>query len=142
MQEQHGVQTVSMRVDDLRHVADLARLRIPYGDEERHRVERMRTVLRAAAELNRSLSAYTHHALIDCHGTTGAADLDADAIALGEALTTFSLRVREITEEYRAVMSARAEANAQRADADDSRPPLWRSAHDGSRLRRANVRAD
>ena len=118
MQEHHGVETVSMRVDDLRHVADLARLRIPFGDEERHRVERMRAVLRAAAELNRSLSAYTHHAMIDCHGTTGAADLDADAIALGEALSAFSFRVREITEEYRAVMSSRAEAglHAWRSD--------------------------
>ena len=142
MQEQHGVQTVSMRVDDLRHVADLARLRIPYGDEERHRVERMRTVLHAAAELNRSLSAYTHHALIDCHGTTGAADLDADAIALGEALTTFSLRVREITEEYRAVMAERAEASAEHLEANDSRPSLWRTQRDGSRLRRASARAD
>jgi len=142
MQEQQGQQTVSMRVDDLRHVADLARLRIPYGDEERHRVERMRAVLRAAAELNRSLSAYTHHALIDCHGTTGAADLDADAIALGEALTAFSHRVREITEEYRAVMSARAEANALHAGADASASPLWKSTHDGSRPWRTDVRAD
>jgi hypothetical protein len=99
-----GEQTVSMRVDDLRHVAELTRLRIPYDDAERHRVARVRSVLRAAAELNRALSTYTHHALIDCHGTTGAADLDADAIVLGEALAVFSLHVREITEEYRAVM--------------------------------------
>jgi hypothetical protein len=102
-----GEQTVSMRVDDLRHVAELTRLRIPYDDAERHRITRVRSVLRAAAELNRALSTYTHHALIDCHGTTGAADLDADAIVLGEALAIFSLHVREITEEYRAVMRSR-----------------------------------
>jgi len=96
-----AVQTVSMRVDDLRHVAELARLRIPYGDAEQHRVARVRVVLAAAAELNRALSAYTHHALIDCHGTTGAADLDADAVALGEALAVFSLHVSDITNEYR-----------------------------------------
>ena len=142
MQELHGVQTVSMRVDDLRHVADLARLRIPYGDEERHRIERMRAVLRAAAELNRSLATYTHHAMIDCHGTTGAADLDADAIALGEALAVFSVRVREITEEYRAVMSARADLLAQQAGSDGSAPALWTTTHDGFRPRRADARAD
>jgi hypothetical protein len=101
-----GAETVSMRVGDLRQVAQLTRLRIPYGDAERHRVERVRSVLLAAAELNRALSAYTHHALIDCHGTTGAADLDADAVVLGEALADFSYHVREITEEYRTVMTA------------------------------------
>ena len=100
------VQTVSMRIDDLRHVAELARLRIPYGDAERHRVTRVRAVLGAAAELNRALSEYTHHAMIDCHGTTGAADLDADAVALGEALAVFSLHVRDITDEYRHQESA------------------------------------
>ena len=103
-----GEQTVSMRVDDLRHVAELTRLRIPYHDAERYRVARVKSVLMAAAELNRALSTYTHHALIDCHGTTGAADLDADAIVLGEALAVFSLHVREITEEYRSAMSARS----------------------------------
>ncbi len=125
-----GDQTVSMRVDDLRHVAELTRLRIPYDDAERHRVARVRSVLLAAAELNRALSAYTHHALIDCHGTTGAADLDTDAIVLGEALAVFSLHVREITDEYRSVMT-------DRSSVDDRR-----STHDGSRGRNHDVRGD
>lgn len=138
-----GEQTVSMRVDDLRHVAELTRLRIPYGDAERHRVARVRAVLMAAAELNRALSAYTHHALIDCHGTTGAADLDADAIALGEALAVFSLHVREITEEYRSVMATRSVIDERESARDGSTGATWHStAHEGSRLRSYDVRAD
>jgi hypothetical protein len=137
-----GEQTVSMRVDDLRHVAELTRLRIPYGDAERHRVARVRAVLVAAAELNRALSAYTHHALIDCHGTTGAADLDADAIVLGEALAVFSAHVREITEEYRSVMTDRSETIGRRSESDGPVAASWRSAYDGSRLRNHDVRAD
>jgi hypothetical protein len=143
MNGSRGEQTVSMRVDDLRHVAELTRLRIPYGDAERHRVARVRAVLMAAAELNRALSAYTHHALIDCHGTTGAADLDADAVALGEALAVFSLHVREITEEYRSVMATRTVLDEREPVRDGSAAATWRSAaHDGSRLRNHDVRAD
>jgi len=137
-----GEQTVSMRVDDLRHVAELTRLRIPYDDAERHRIARVRSVLRAAAELNRALSAYTHHALIDCHGTTGAADLDADAVALGEAMAEFSQHVREITEEYRSVMMSRAAIGdagvARETPVSSTRRPI----HDGSRPRKRDVRAD
>ena len=136
-----GEQTVSMRVDDLRHVAELTRLRIPYHDAERYRVARVRSVLGAAAELNRALSTYTHHALIDCHGTTGAADLDADAIALGEALAVFSLHVREITEEYRSVRMVQS-GIGEHHDSSDRPVPTRRSTHDGSRLRNRDVRAD
>ncbi|MEO8562239.1 MAG: hypothetical protein ABI601_09205 [bacterium] len=136
-------QTVSIRVDDLRHVAELTRLRIPYGDAERHRVARVRSVLVAAAELNRALSTYTHHALIDCHGTTGAADLDADAIVLGEAWADFSLHVRQITEEYRSVMTLRSGMDDRDLGSEGRAPATWRSsAHDGSRLRKDDVRAD
>ena len=96
----------------------------------------------AAAELNRALSTYTHHALIDCHGTTGAADLDADAIALGEALAVFSLHVREITEEYRPVMNARPDIGDRHAASEGAGSATRRPAYDGSRSRNRDVRAD
>jgi uncharacterized protein YcaQ len=106
MQDISRDQVFSIRRGDLQRVADLVRLRIPQESEERKRVDRMRQVLHAAAEMNRSLSTYLHHALVDCHGTTGAADLDGDADALANAIGSFSAQLERITDEYRTVLTA------------------------------------
>jgi hypothetical protein len=139
MQDIGSDQVFSIRRGDLHRVADLVRLRIPEQSEERRRIDRMRQVLLAAGEMNRSLSTYLHHALVDCHGTTGAADLDADADALADAIGSFSAHLERITDEYRAVLTP-VPASAVEAPADADTMPRRsrrRESHPTARARRA-----
>ena len=115
-------QVFSIRRGDLQRVADLARLRIPQQSEESRRVDQMRQLLRAAAQMNRSLSTYVHDVLVDCHGTTGAADLDADVAALADAIGAFSSQLEHITDEYRTVF-VRVPTSAASAPADADTMP-------------------
>lgn len=109
MSSSSGQQVVSISPDDLKCVAELAKLRIPSRAEEGQRVSRVQTLLIAAAQLNRALADYTHHALVHCHGTPGTSDLSEDTRALSEALTLFSIEVRHVTAEYRSVIETSGE---------------------------------
>ena len=99
---------VLIRPDDLKCVAEVAKLRIPSTPAESRRIVRVRALLIAAGQLNRALAAFTHDALVHCHGTPGTSDLDADTRALTEALGTFSNELRGVTEEYRGVVASHA----------------------------------
>jgi len=132
MQDIGRDQVFSIRRGDLHRVADLVRLRIPQQSEERRRVDRMREVLLAAAEMNRTLSTYLQHALVDCHGTTGAADLDADADALANAIGSFSEHLEHITHEYRTVLTP-VPASAAPAPADAETMPRRSRRHDSKK---------
>ena len=136
MQDIGRDQVFSIRRGDLQRVAVLARLRIPQQSEEKRRVDRMRQVLHAAAEMNRSLSTYLQHALVDCHGTTGANDLDADAQALGDAISSFSAHLERITDEYRTVLIPDPTTTAP-APADADTMPRRSRRHDSQQSARA-----
>ena len=129
MQDRSGEQVVSFRREDLHRLARLVRLRMPHEPEERRRLDEMHQVLHAAAEMNRSLSTFLHHALVDCHGTIGAADIDADASRLADAMGNFADQLDQVTTEYRAVL-ARVPAVVRRASNDADTMPRRLRRHD------------
>jgi hypothetical protein len=115
---------VLIRPDDLRCVAEVAKLRIPSASAEGRRIARVRALLIAAGQLNRALTAFTHDALVHCHGTPGTSDLDADTRVLADALGIFSNELRGVTEEYRGVVASHAavaDTSAPRATAPRGR---------------------
>lgn len=129
MQDRNGEQVFSFRREDLHRIARLVRLRMPHEPEERRRLDRMHQVLRAASEMNRSLSTFLQHAMVDCHGTTGAADIDADAAALADAMGTFAAQLDHVTAEYRAVLAC-LPASVRRTSVDADPMPRRLRRHD------------
>ena len=118
--------SVLIRPDDLKCVAEVAKMRIPSASAEGRRITRVRALLVAAGQLNRALTAFTHDALVHCHGTPGTSDLDADTRVLAEALGSFSLELRGVTEEYRGVVASHAALS-------DTTPVHSTSGHRGRR---------
>jgi hypothetical protein len=86
--------------EDLKTVAELITMRFPLRGPETRRVARLRSLLAATAEVNRSLSTFLEHALVHCHGSAGTSDLSADTIALDQALRTFSTEVESVARDY------------------------------------------
>jgi hypothetical protein len=86
--------------EDLRTVAELVTMRFPLRAPETRRVARLRSLLAATAEVNRSLSTFLEHALVHCHGTAGTSDLSADTVALDQALRSFSAEIADVAREY------------------------------------------
>lgn len=86
---------------DLALLAEVAMMRFPLRAAEAHRLERMRTVIDAAAELARRLEAHTHCALVSYRGSHGTGDLVAETEALAAALQRFGWLVAETAIEYR-----------------------------------------
>ena len=86
---------------DLALLAEVAMLRFPLRAPEGHRLERMRTVLDAAAALARTLEAHTHCALVNHRGSHGTGDLVAETAALSAAFQRFGQLVAETADEYR-----------------------------------------
>jgi hypothetical protein len=86
--------------EDLKTVAELVTMRFPLRAPETRRVARLRSLLTATAEVNRSLSTFLEHALVHCHGTAGTSDLSADAAALDHALRTFSAEIASVAHDY------------------------------------------
>jgi hypothetical protein len=91
---------------DLQIVAEMVEMRLPLRAPEQRRVARARQVLAAEAELARAVSAHTQHALISCQGSHGAANLAADTAALYAALVGYAAIIREVADEYRALVNA------------------------------------
>jgi hypothetical protein len=89
-----------VNTEDLRTVAELVTMRFPLRAPETRRVVRLRSLLAATAEVNRSLSTFLEHALVHCHGTAGASDLSADTVALDQALRSFSEEIADVAREY------------------------------------------
>lgn len=87
--------------DDLAVLAAVALLRLPPGPAESHRIERMRAVLDAEAELARALTAHTHCAVVNFRGSHGTADLAAATEMLCEALAWYGHLVQRVATEYR-----------------------------------------
>jgi hypothetical protein len=89
-----------VNTEDLKTVAELVTMRFPLRGPETRRVARLRGLLAATAEVNRSLSTFLEHALVHCHGTAGTSDLSADTVALDHALRTFSAEIADVAREY------------------------------------------
>jgi hypothetical protein len=89
-----------VRTEDLKTVAELVTMRFPLRAPETRRVVRLRSLLAATAEVNRSLSTFLEHALVHCHGTAGTSDLSADTAALDQALRSFSAEIASVAHDY------------------------------------------
>jgi hypothetical protein len=85
---------------DLRTIADVITMRFEQRAEEAQRAARMRTLVRVTAELSRTLSTYSRHALVNCQGTAGTSDFSADTERLSEALDAFCAEVRAVSSEF------------------------------------------
>jgi hypothetical protein len=92
---------VAIAHEDLALLSVVAMLRYPVRAAESHRLERMRSVLDAAADLARRLEAHTHCALVNYRGSHGTGDLVAETEALSAALQRFGRLVAETAIEYR-----------------------------------------
>jgi hypothetical protein len=89
-----------VKSEDLKTVAELVTMRFPLRAPETRRVVRLRSLLAATAEVNRSLSTFLEHALVHCHGTAGTSDLTADTVALDQALRSFSAEIASVAHDY------------------------------------------
>src|SRR5688572_9825786 len=92
--------------DDLLILTEAVMVRLPLRGAESHRVERVQTLLDAAAELSRALASHTHCARVNLRGTHGTGDLAAETESLSAALEQFSRLLKEIGTEYRRLASA------------------------------------
>jgi hypothetical protein len=99
---------VTIAHDDLVLLAEVAMLRFPLRGAESHRLEQMRTVLDAAADLARALESHTHCALVNHRGSHGTGDLAAETVLLSAALQRFGWLVAETAAEYRRFARERA----------------------------------
>jgi hypothetical protein len=91
---------VSLIHRELEIVTAALTARFPTKVIEDRRIAHMHEMLATASGLGRALTAYTQHGLVHCRGTRGCTDLDADAIALFEALAAWCDSVREIAALY------------------------------------------
>lgn len=98
--------TSAISREDLQIVAEMVEMRLPLRAPEQRRVQRAREVLAAEAELTRAISAHTQHALISCQGSHGAANLTEDTAVLYAALASYAAVIRDVADEYRALVHA------------------------------------
>ena len=87
--------------EDLETLAQVAMLRFPLRASESRRLERMRTLLAAGAELGRALGSYTHCGLVNCQGSHGVGSLCDEGEAFYAAFVRYTELMHEIAEEYR-----------------------------------------
>src|SRR5688500_7602269 len=87
--------------EDLETLAQVAMLRFPLRASEARRLERMRAVLAAGAELGRTLGSYTHCGLVNCQGSHGVGSLCAEGEAFFAAFVRYTELMHEVAEEYR-----------------------------------------
>lgn len=85
---------------DLKVASGAIMLRLADAAQETSRINQMRDFLGCASELNLALSVYVRHALVDCCGTHGTADLAVDTQALHRALDRYSTFVAVVAAEY------------------------------------------
>jgi len=100
----HSADVVSVGLEELQVFSRAVMLRLPLRIPELRRIGRIKDALTAASELNKALSAYIQHALVDCHGSHGTADLAKDAAALFDALSRYTSELQKTAEEYRSLV--------------------------------------
>jgi hypothetical protein len=91
----------AIATDDLKVLADVAMLRLPWSAAESHRIERMRSVLDAETELARAFDTHAKCSLINFRGSPGVADLGEETETLSAALERYGSLVRQVASEYR-----------------------------------------
>ena len=96
--------SATMAREDLETLAQVAMLRFPLRASEARRLERMRTLLAAGAELGRTLGSYNHCGLVNCQGSHGVGSLCAEGEAFFAAFVRYTELMHEIAEEYRHFM--------------------------------------
>jgi hypothetical protein len=124
MNETSEAPRLAIDAADLRTIADVITMRFDQRTAEAQRAARMRTLVRVTADLSRTLSTYSRHALVNCQGTAGTSDFSADTERLSQALDAFCAEVRAVSSDYGAVIAANAAArNIERSDLEhrDSR---------------------
>jgi len=94
------MESIIISPEDLDTIAELIVMRFPLRVAEGRRLARMRALMLVTAALNRAVSTYAQHALVNCQGTAGTSDLCADTAALNHALQAFSTEIRMIAHEY------------------------------------------
>jgi hypothetical protein len=93
--------SLAVAQDDLDVVTHVAMMRLPLRAAETHRLELMRMLLEAEADLSRALAAHTHCALVNFRGSHGTSDLGGEARLLWEALERYTELVADVAAEYR-----------------------------------------
>ena len=109
---------LAVKTDDLKTVAELITMRFPLRAPETRRVARLRTLLAATAEVNRSISTFLEHALVHCHGTAGSSDLSADTAALDQALRNFSAEIASVANDYEGAVHHQVTSGFEDPDAE------------------------
>jgi hypothetical protein len=97
--------TIVIEREDLRVLAQALMLRLPLRAQESRRVARMRELLDCSAELTRVLAAQTHSGRVNCHGSHGIGDLEAETDALIDALAEYATILRDVAAEHRAIVT-------------------------------------
>ena len=87
--------------EDLRLVVSITEERLADPELELKRLGLVRRVLSAADELDRTLRAQTHCALVNHCGTPGVHNLTEETERFFGALCEYALRVSELVERYR-----------------------------------------
>lgn len=87
--------------EDLATLAEVASLRFPLRAAESRRLERMRTLVAAAAEVGQALNAYTHCTLVNCQGSYGVGNVQEEGERFMVALARYAQLAREVAAEYR-----------------------------------------
>jgi hypothetical protein len=122
----HGFElalSATVSYDDLQIVAEVVTMRLPLRGPEQERVTRVRALLAAETELGRAFSAHTQHALINCQGSHGAANLGDDTAPLFQALMTYAALLHELAADYRGLVRD-TEPRHQTSRHFESAPPL------------------
>ncbi len=115
MHSQSGVPMMAIEEQDLLVVAQAITMRCHHGTAEDARAARLRTLVEVAAHLGRTLSTYARHALVNCQGTAGANDVDADTRLLTDALRAFCAEVEEVSVTYADSLPAKVRGTPETA---------------------------
>ncbi|MEP6991450.1 MAG: hypothetical protein ABJA80_11030 [bacterium] len=91
---------LAIEEDDLLVVAQAITMRCTLQTAEAMRAARLRALALVAAHLGRTLSTYARHALVNCQGTPGASDVDADTRLLAAALRDFCSEIENVSGTY------------------------------------------
>jgi hypothetical protein len=125
---------VTIRLEDLQVIAQLALLRHVRTDAEARRAEAMRAVADASAELTRALTSHTRCFLVNCQGSHGAGDLGEEAEQLHAALAHYAALVQHTVRERRQIDGSAATESRRTAGV---REPRVASSASTAPLRRA-----
>ncbi len=126
---------LAIEEDDLLVVAQAITMRCSLQTAEAMRAARLRALALVAAHLGRTLSTYARHALVNCQGTPGASDVEADTRLLAAALRAFCAEIEAVSGTYaESLTSAAPHAPAARhlaaAAPDASASPRRRGTRD------------